>query len=84
VYVGLKFWFRPVWLEVEDEDSGFCLDEVVQSNIQYSSDSNRYLNSHEINHRNQILLYCKIYRFDDYVIHSIQLTHFGISRDDYS
>jgi len=72
VKVGLKFWFRPVWLLVDDHDSpNYCIDEVTKSMLQEETHINFSLpfNSHnpEVLHRNQILLYCKIHRFDEYV-----------------
>ncbi|ODM98703.1 G-protein coupled receptor Mth2 [Orchesella cincta] len=65
VEIGLKFWFKPVWLPVQDNE--FCLDEVVDHDPR--SLNMTEIDSHEIYHKNQILVYCNIAHFNDYLFH---------------
>jgi len=62
VKIGLEFWFNPVWLLVDETtSSSYCIDsEVNESNI--SS-----LNDGELLHKREVLLFCGILRFNDYV-----------------
>lgn len=64
VEIGLKFWFKPVWLPVQDNE--FCVDEVADHDPTLSNSPTNA--SHKNYHKNQILLYCQIAHFDDYVI----------------
>jgi len=64
VKIVLKFWFRPVWLSVvHSNTSSYCIDEVRQSERERSS----FLHDPEASHRNEILIFCDIWKYDDYV-----------------
>lgn len=75
VQIGMKFWFKPVWLPVEDNE--FCLDEVVDHDPSLRNKTE--IDSHKIYHKNQILLYCQIAHFDDYVSGPILLVFVAVN-----